>query len=60
MFAKTPEDVHRLFNQAFNAGDLDDLLTLSEPESRLVPQPGQPVTGPVALREALRGFLARQ
>lgn len=58
MPAHAPEEINRLFTQAFNAGDLEGLVALYEPGASLVPQPGQPVTGAEALREALRGFLA--
>jgi uncharacterized protein (TIGR02246 family) len=49
-----------MFAEAFNAGDLESLMTLYAPDARLVPQPGQVVTGHAAIREALQGFLALQ
>ena len=60
MVGSNPEDAHRLFANAFNAGDLESLVALYEPEARLVPQPGQIVMGHAAIREALQGFLALQ
>lgn len=52
------EDVVRAFQDAFNRRDLDALLALYEPEAAFVPQPGQVVSGPAALKEALGAFLA--
>jgi hypothetical protein len=31
MRASTPEQIHRSFEEAFNAGDLDSLMELYEP-----------------------------
>ena len=53
-----PEDVHRLFAEHFNAGDLEALVALYEDGAAFVPQPGEVVTGKEAIREALQGFLA--
>ena len=58
MPAQTPEQIHRLFEAAFNAGDVDALMDLYEPEAVLVVQPGQTVAGLDRVREALGGFLA--
>ncbi|MCC2639686.1 MAG: hypothetical protein K0S45_99 [Nitrospira sp.] len=58
MSAARPEDLHRLFTEAFNSGDLDAVMKLYEPNASLVPQPGQVTTGEAANREALRQFLA--
>ncbi len=58
MSAHTPEEIHLLFAEHFAAGDLDAIIALYEPDATLVPQPGQPVRGLAAIREALRGFLA--
>ena len=56
-----PEDIHRLWMQAYNAGDLDSLAALYEPQARLVPRPGQePVAGPEAVRKVLQGFLEQK
>jgi ketosteroid isomerase-like protein len=52
-----PDDMPRAFTQAFNSGDIDALMALYEPETVLVPGPGQTVTGLAAAREALQGFL---
>jgi uncharacterized protein (TIGR02246 family) len=58
MAARRPEELDALFAQALNAGDLDALMALYEPNAALAPQPGQVVTGAQNIREALRGFIA--
>jgi uncharacterized protein (TIGR02246 family) len=60
MPATEPEQIHRLFEQAFNAADLEGLLALYEPEAILIPQPGALVEGSEAIRESLRWFLDRE
>jgi uncharacterized protein (TIGR02246 family) len=58
MAARTPEDVDSLFAQALNAGNLDALVALYEPQASLMPFPGTLVTGTAAIRESLAAFLA--
>jgi uncharacterized protein (TIGR02246 family) len=59
MTASTPEEVHRLWTQAFDEGDVDALVALYEPSATLVFQPGEePARGTEAIREALDGFLS--
>jgi uncharacterized protein (TIGR02246 family) len=58
MTASKPEDVPRLFAEAFNAGDIESLLALYAQDAHLVPQPGQVVMGHPAIREAFQGFFA--
>ena len=58
MTARTPEDVDRVFAEALNAGNLDALVALYEPQATLRPMPDKTVTGHAAIREALAGFLA--
>lgn len=58
MPATTPEQIHRLFQDAFNAGDIDRLMMLYEPDSVLVPQPRSVVQGSQQVRAALEGYLA--
>ncbi len=58
MPAHTPEEVPRLFAAAFGAHDVENALTLYEPDATLIAQPGQAVTGTEAIREALSGLLA--
>ena len=58
MPARSPEEVHQLWESAMNAGDLEAVLELYEPAATVVPQPGQVVTGTDAIREVMSGFLA--
>ena len=58
MPARTPGDVDRLFAEALNAGNLEALVALYEPEAVLMPQPGKLVHGTAAIREALAQFVA--
>ena len=59
MAAGTPEEVHRLWTQAFDEGDVDALVALYEPSATLVFRPGEePARGTEAIREALDGFLS--
>ena len=58
MPATTPEQIHRLFEEAFNAGDLDALMELYEPDAALIAQPGSVAHGSEQARAALQGFLA--
>ncbi len=44
--------------EAYNGGDVHALVELYEPEATLIPQPGSPVTGHAAIREALAQLLA--
>ena len=60
MPATEPEQMHAEFEQAFNAGDLDGLMALYEPEAALVPQPGVVVAGTAGIRESLQWFLDRR
>ena len=59
MPATEPEQMHPLFEQAFNAGDIEALMALYEPDAALVPQPGAIAEGAAAIRESLRWFLDR-
>ena len=58
MPAHTPAEVDFLVIEALNAGDLEAALALYERYATFVPEPGKPVSGHKAIREALRGFLA--
>jgi len=58
MPARKPEELDRLFATAMNAGDLDALVALYEPEAIIVPTPGQTAAGTAAIREALSAFVA--
>jgi uncharacterized protein (TIGR02246 family) len=58
MPAYRPEDVDTQFAQALNAGNLDALAAIYEPQATLMSSPGTLVTGTAAIREALAGFVA--
>jgi ketosteroid isomerase-like protein len=58
MPATTPEQIHRLFEDRFNAGDIDGLMELYEPNAALIAQPGSVDHGSEPVRAALQGFLA--
>ena len=58
MAATTPEQIHRVFEERFNAGDLDGLMELYEPEAALIAQPGSVAHGNEQARAALQGFLS--
>lgn len=57
MPARKPEELDKLFGEAMNAGNLDALVALYEPGASFAADPGKPVTGTSAVREALKGFL---
>jgi uncharacterized protein (TIGR02246 family) len=59
MPAAEPEQMHGLFEEAFNAGDLEALMALYEADAALIPQPGAIAEGTSAIRESLRWFLDR-
>jgi len=56
MAERSPKEAHELFTRAFNAGDVDGLMALYEPDALLLTDP--PAKGTQAIREALEGFLA--
>jgi uncharacterized protein (TIGR02246 family) len=59
MTERGPVEAHALFQKAFNAGDLQGMLALYEPDAILIPLSGaEPVKGIQAIRSALEGFLA--
>jgi uncharacterized protein (TIGR02246 family) len=60
MPARTAEECDRLFEERINAGDLDGLVALYEPNAIFVPQDGEVLHGSAAIREALAGFVALQ
>lgn len=55
--ANSPEQIHREFESAFNAGDMDGLLSLYEPDAALIPQPGALAEGVDEIKPALQAFL---
>jgi uncharacterized protein (TIGR02246 family) len=58
MPATTPEQIHRLFEDLFNAGDIDGLMELYESDAALIAQPGSLAQGSEQVRAALQTFLA--
>jgi uncharacterized protein (TIGR02246 family) len=58
MPATTPEQIHRLFQDTFNAGDIDGLMELYDPDAALIAQPGSVAQGSEQVRAALQTFLA--
>jgi uncharacterized protein (TIGR02246 family) len=59
MPATEPEQIPGLFEQAFNASDLEALMALYEPDAALIPQPGVVAEGSAAIRDSLRWFIDR-
>jgi ketosteroid isomerase-like protein len=57
MPAHKPTELHALFAQAFNRGELDKLLALYEPNATVVVG-GEPVAGHDSVRAALERWLA--
>jgi len=58
MPAQVPRQLHQAWEKAYNSGDVDALVELYEPDAMVFPQPGNPVTGRDAIREALVPFVA--
>jgi len=58
MPVQNPRQLHQAWEKACNDRDVDALLELYEPDATVFPQPGSPVTGHAAIREALVGFVA--
>jgi ketosteroid isomerase-like protein len=56
--AARPEDLSRLFVERANAGDVDGLVALYEPDAVLAFPPGQVTTGSRAIRQAYERLLA--
>jgi uncharacterized protein (TIGR02246 family) len=58
MPATAPEQIHQLFESAFNAADIDGLMALYESNAALIAQPGSVDHGSEQVRAALQGFMA--
>jgi uncharacterized protein (TIGR02246 family) len=58
MPATNPEQVDELFERAINAGDVEAVVALYEPDGTLIAAPGQVATGHDAIRAAITGLLA--
>ena len=58
MPAHSPEELDQNFEKALNAGDLEGLVALYEPQAVFVSEPGQTVSGTEAIREVLSAFVS--
>jgi uncharacterized protein (TIGR02246 family) len=58
MSGGTPEQVLKAIVDGINAGDLDALMPLYEPEAGFAAQPGSLAHGPAGVRQGLAGFIA--
>ncbi len=58
MPARSPEQVHQAFTQAFNSGDLNSVLAMYEPGAGIDAEAGKFVVGRKAVSEVLTAFLA--
>jgi ketosteroid isomerase-like protein len=58
--ATTPQDLHSIFKELLEAGDLDGLLTIYEQDAILVAGPDQLATGHAPIRDGLAPFVAMQ
>ena len=56
----TPEDLTRKFVDAVNAGDVEGLVALYEPDAVIAFPPGELTVGHDAIRELYTGMLAAQ
>ena len=57
MPVRTPEEMHAVFAQAFNSGDLEALVALYEPDAVYVGGPEEITKGTAAIRGLLREAL---
>ncbi len=58
MSRETPEEVLKAIVDGINAGNLDVLLSLYEPEAAFATQPGSLAHGLAGVRDSLAAFLA--
>ena len=58
MPVQDPRQLHQAWEKAYQDGDVDALVEFYEPDGTVFPQPGSPVTGHSAIREALVPFVA--
>ena len=58
MSVQNPRQLNQAWEKAYNDGDIDALIELYEPEATVIPEPGSPVTGQAAIREALAPLVA--
>lgn len=55
--AQTPEDITRLFVDRANAGDVEGLAALYEPDAVMAFPPGEQTVGRDAIRAVLQGMI---
>jgi uncharacterized protein (TIGR02246 family) len=55
----TPEDLHPALVAAYNAGDVDAVLDLYDPQAVFVVKPGRVTDGPAELRAAIERIIGR-
>ena len=58
MGASSPENMIRVWTDAFNRGDLEAIVDLYEPEAVLARSSGPPIVGRAAIRDAFTAFLS--
>ncbi|MDT0353698.1 YybH family protein [Pseudonocardia charpentierae] len=58
MPVQDPRQLHQAWEKAYHDGDVGALVEFYEPDGTVFPQPGSPVTGHAAIREALVPFVA--
>ena len=56
MPAKSPEEMIRVWSDAFNRGDLDAVVALYEPAAVLMRSSGPPIVGRDAIRQAFAAY----
>jgi ketosteroid isomerase-like protein len=56
--AVEPDDLERLFVERVNAGDVDGLVALFEPEAAMAVSPGKVATGSQAIRQVFTDLVA--
>lgn len=59
MTAAAPQDLPRLFREAFEAGNPDAVADLYEPNGLIAPDPSSPVVGRSAIRAMAAGFMTQ-
>ena len=58
MAVREPAEIHCLWEEAYNSGDIDALAALYEPEAAYVAEPGKVRQGTEAVRDILGGYFA--
>lgn len=59
--ASTPQEFFALYTEAFNAADVDNIMSLNEPNAVFVYQPNsEPAQGIAAIRQVMKRLLTAQ